>query len=105
MTSGLVTAAGPEARLSCIWTQKERRSATSNDCSESSVSSSHQRGLMFGFVHQPTAIFRLLGVTPVAASNTDITTAGARYATKTSSTGSLNSPKPCRIFADELPGI
>ena len=46
--------------------------------------------------------FRQRVATRVAASSTAITSAGAKCATKTSSTALLNLPKRCQIFAGEL---
>src|SRR5262245_4268046 len=102
MTSGLVTAAKRKAKTSSIWTQKENRFVTNSGCFGSNVSPFHQRGPTSGSVRHQTVIFRRWVATRVAASSTAITTDGAKYAMKTNSTGSLNSPKRCQIFGGEL---
>src|SRR5262249_8908625 len=104
MTSGLVIVANRKAKSSSIWIQTEKQSTTSSGCSELNVLPFHQHGLTSGSVRQQTVIFRRRVATRVAASNTDITSAGAKCAMKTSSSGSVNLPKRCRIFAGELLG-
>src|SRR5438552_18268505 len=104
MTIDLATAAERKAKISSILTRKEKQSATSSGWSGSNVSPFRLRGLRFGFVRQRMATSRQQAGTRVAGSNTDITSAGVKCATKTSLTGSLNSPKPCQIFAGELLG-
>ena len=50
----------------------------------------------------PNGHIQATGGMRAAGSSTAITSAGAKCATKTSSTGSLNLPKRCQIFVGEL---
>src|SRR5947207_259131 len=78
--------------------------ATSSGWPGSNVSQFHQRGLRFGFVRQRMATSRRQAGTRVAGSNTDITSAGAKCAMKTSLTASPSLPRRCQIFGAGLLG-
>src|SRR6516164_9254405 len=97
-----VTAANRSAKSSSTSTPKENRFATSSDYFGSNASPYRLHGQGSGFVRRQTATFRQRVVTRVAASNTAITSVGAKCAMKISLTGSLNSRKRYRIFDGEL---
>jgi len=75
-------------RLRVFGHGRKNNSATSSGCSGSNASRFHQHGLRFGFVRQRMATSRRQVATRVAGSSIAITSAGAKSATKTSSTDS-----------------
>src|SRR4029453_14614951 len=88
------------AMNSNISTRKESRFATSNDCCASSVSLFHRRGAMSGFVRRLMGIFKPSDEMLEDGNNIDITSAGGKYGTKTSTIGWSTSGKLSRRFAD-----